>query len=120
MTEKPPAERRIALLAVGRRGYAAIELDAASRVLAESGGDPEAGSRSGTATTPRPLDAGVLTARELEVIRLVAEGCTNREIAERLVISDKTAARHLHNILTKLGLPNRAAATAFAYEHHLQ
>lgn len=50
------------------------------------------------------------------MLRLVSTGCTNREIAGRLIISDKTVARHLHNILTKLDLPNRSAATAYAYE----
>jgi len=53
------------------------------------------------------------------VIRLVASGQTNRQIADDLVISEKTVARHLNNIFTKLGLSNRATATAYAYEHDL-
>jgi DNA-binding NarL/FixJ family response regulator len=60
-----------------------------------------------------------LSARELEVLRLVATGATNRAIAERLVLSDKTVARHVSNIFAKLGLGSRAAATAYAYEHGL-
>ena len=53
------------------------------------------------------------------MLRLVASGRTNRAIAAELVISEKTVARHVSNIFTKLDLPSRAAATAFAYEHGL-
>ena len=60
-----------------------------------------------------------LSGRELEVLRLVAAGRTNREIAASLVISEHTVARHLQNIFAKLGLSSRAAATAFAFEHDL-
>jgi DNA-binding NarL/FixJ family response regulator len=60
-----------------------------------------------------------LTARELEVLGLVATGRTNRAIAEALFISEKTVARHVSNIFGKLGLSSRAAATAYAYEHQL-
>ncbi|PZF83418.1 helix-turn-helix domain-containing protein [Jiangella anatolica] len=63
--------------------------------------------------------AGVLTARELEVLRLVAAGHTNRAIAAALVLSEKTVARHVANIFTKLDVSSRAAATAYAYEHGL-
>jgi DNA-binding NarL/FixJ family response regulator len=55
----------------------------------------------------------------VEVLRLVADGATNREIADTLVISEKTVARHLNNTFTKLGVSSRAAATAYAYEHEL-
>jgi DNA-binding NarL/FixJ family response regulator len=66
-----------------------------------------------------PADAGPLTARETEVIRLVADGLSNRDIAVELFISEKTVARHLSNIFTKLGLTSRSAATAYAYRHGL-
>ena len=67
---------------------------------------------------PSQLPAG-LTAREAEVLRLVASGKTNRDIAVELVISEHTVARHLQNMFAKLGVSTRAAATAFAYSHDL-
>ena len=63
--------------------------------------------------------SGDLTAREIEVIRLVAAGATNREIAERLVISPPTAARHVANIFLKLGVGSRAEAVRVALENDL-
>ena len=62
---------------------------------------------------------GPLSARELQVLRLVASGKSNREIGQRLFISEKTVARHLSNIFTKLDLNSRTAATAYAYDHSL-
>lgn len=66
-----------------------------------------------------PTSGSILTQRETEVIRLLATGATNREIAVELVISEKTVARHVSNIFTKVDLSSRAAATAYAYEHGL-
>lgn len=60
-----------------------------------------------------------LSARELEVLRMVADGKTNREIAAAMVISEKTVSRHLENIFRKLDVSSRAAATAFAFKHEL-
>ena len=60
-----------------------------------------------------------LSARELEVLRLVARGSTNRAIAAELVLSERTVDRHVSNILAKLRVSGRAAATAYAYEHRL-
>ena len=82
----------------------------------------ELGARSALAelarlTGQRPT--GTLTDREVEVLRLVSTGLTNRGIAGRLSLSEKTVARHLSNIFGKLGLSSRAAATAYAYEHGL-
>jgi DNA-binding NarL/FixJ family response regulator len=68
-------------------------------------------------STANPV--GGLTVREAQVLRLIAVGKTNRAIATDLVISEKTVARHVSNILTKLGLSSRSAATAYAYEHDL-
>lgn len=77
-----------------------------------------AAARAGLHLAPR-LSSG-LTSREEEVLAHIAKGLTNRQIAERLVVSEKTVATHVGHILTKLGLPSRAAATAYAYEHGLQ
>ena len=62
---------------------------------------------------------GGLTAREVEVLRLVASGQSNANIAAELVLSEKTVARHLSNIFTKLGVSSRTAAAAYAFEHRL-
>jgi DNA-binding NarL/FixJ family response regulator len=64
-------------------------------------------------------NAGRLTEREVQVLRLVASGLTNRAIAGKLNISEKTVARHLSNIFTKLDLCSRTAAAAYAYDHNL-
>ncbi|MEA5454144.1 LuxR C-terminal-related transcriptional regulator [Sinomonas sp. JGH33] len=66
-----------------------------------------------------PSSSGPLTAREVDVVRLVARGLTNRAVAEELMLSEKTVARHLANIYAKLGIASRAAATAYAYDHGL-
>ena len=69
-------------------------------------------------STPSKSGHG-LSARELEVLRHVAGGQTNKEIATELVLSERTIERHVSNIFAKLGVSTRAAATAFAYEHQL-
>jgi DNA-binding CsgD family transcriptional regulator len=69
-------------------------------------------------TMDRPA-SGVLTAREVEVLRLIAQGKTNRGIARALDISEKTVARHVSNIFTKLDLSTRSAAAAYAFTHGL-
>ena len=109
------ARARLALGSVcrnlGDEDAAALEEEAARAVFSELGvslGSP----------TPRGA-AGDLTARELEVLRLVAQGLTNRRIAETLVISEKTVARHMSNLFAKLGVSSRSAATAHAYEQQL-
>jgi DNA-binding NarL/FixJ family response regulator len=66
-----------------------------------------------------PADRHGLSDRELQVLRLVAAGKSNREIASELVISEHTVARHLQNIFAKLGISSRTAATAFAFENGL-
>ena len=68
------------------------------------------------AVPTRTLPAG-LTEREAEVLRLVAAGLSNIDIAASLFLSAKTVSRHLSNIFTKIGVSSRAAATAFAFEH---
>jgi DNA-binding CsgD family transcriptional regulator len=66
-----------------------------------------------------PGASGLLSAREVEVLRLVATGATNRAIAAQLVLSGRTVDRHVSNIFAKLGVSSRAAATAYAFEHQL-
>jgi DNA-binding NarL/FixJ family response regulator len=70
-------------------------------------------SNAGT-PSPRPAD---LTGREVEVLRLIAKGATNREIAERLVISEGTVKNHISNILSRLGLRDRTQAAIYAREN---
>jgi DNA-binding NarL/FixJ family response regulator len=60
-----------------------------------------------------------LTARELQVLRLLATGTTNRVIAGELFVAEKTVDRHVSNIFAKLGVSSRAEATAYAYQHRL-
>ena len=67
----------------------------------------------------RPHFPAGLSVREVDVLRLVAQGKSNREIAEELVISERTVANHLANIFNKTGAENRAAAAAFAIRHDL-
>lgn len=102
---------------LGDAAGAELELGAARAAFQELGARPDVERLS--AEDGRPGAPGGLTARELEVLRHVAAGLTNRSIAEELVISEKTVARHLSNIFTKLDLTSRAAATAYAYEHKL-
>ncbi|GAB3269943.1 LuxR C-terminal-related transcriptional regulator [Sinomonas notoginsengisoli] len=106
---------------------AALEVDAARAAFERLGAVPDlaalpasparGAAAAGGDVAPSPVVP--LTEREAEVVRLVAEGLTNRAIAGRLVLSEKTVARHLANIYSKLGIASRAAATAYAYRHGL-
>jgi DNA-binding CsgD family transcriptional regulator len=66
-----------------------------------------------------PAAPAGLSAREVEVLRLLAAGQSNRQIADTLFLSEHTVRAHVRNILTKTGADNRAAATAFAFQHAL-
>jgi DNA-binding NarL/FixJ family response regulator len=103
--------------ALGDEEGAGREIEAAVRAFERLGARTEL-QRAITILGPSSLPAG-LTARQLEILRLVATGRTNRDIASELVISEHTVARHLQNIYSKLGVSSRAAATAFAVEHRL-
>ena len=96
-----------ALHELGREDAARRELDRARAQFAALGAAAE------------ERRAGTLSPRETEVLRLVAEGLSNRQIAERLVLSEHTVHRHVANILAKLRLPSRAAAAAYAAKHGL-
>jgi len=102
--------------ALGDDDAARLELDVARAVLEELGAAPDlAGLDADAGASPRPT--GGLTAREVEVLRLVTTGLTNHQIALELVVSDHTVRRHLQNIYAKIGVSTRAAATAYAFEH---
>ena len=107
----------LACRSLGDEDSASLELSAAREVFERLSAAPdlerldrlEGGSS----------DAHGLSTREVEVLRLVAAGKTNREIAATLVVSEHTVARHLQNIFAKLGVTSRTAATAFAFQHDL-
>jgi len=101
---------------LGDEDGAQMELDAARWIFDQLGATPDVARVESLA---RKGKAQLLTAREVQVLRLVAGGLTNRAIATQLYLSEKTVARHLSNIFTKLALPSRSAATAYAYEHGL-
>ncbi len=109
----------VACRALGDDDGAEMELDAARSVFAELGAAPDVATVDALSRITRGALPGGLTAREAEVLALVARGNTNRQIAEQLVISEKTVASHLSHMFTKLDLSSRAAATAYAYEHGL-
>ena len=98
---------------------ARMHLEAARSAFRRLGAAPDAARLERLLVRVAPDAAGLLTAREIEVLQHVAVGKTNRDIATDLTLSEKTVARHVSNILTKLGLASRSAATAYAYEHHL-
>ena len=105
-----------ALLALGEAAAARREFDAARGTFLELGAQP---ALAGLVEYTGERRAGSLTDREVEVLRLVSTGLTNRAIGAKLSLSEKTVARHLSNIFGKLGLSSRAAATAYAYENGL-
>ncbi len=106
-----------ALRALGDDDTGRAELLAARRTFAAVGATPA--ERHVAALLDDRAAPGGLTAREVEVLRLVAAGSSNPEIAAALVLSEKTVARHMSNIFTKLDVRTRTAAAAFAYEQHL-
>ncbi len=109
----------LACRGLGDEDGAAMELDAARWAFQELGAVPDVARIDTLSRRPSVKAAGGLTARELEVLRLVAAGKTNRTVAADLFLSEKTVARHVSNIFVKLGVSSRAAATAYAYEHDL-
>ena len=88
-------------------------------MFARLGAAPDIARVDSLAARDDPRSAHGLSPRELEVLRLVAGGATNKAIATSLFLSERTVERHLSNIFSKLRVPSRAAATAYAYEHRL-
>jgi DNA-binding NarL/FixJ family response regulator len=112
--------RALAAVACSRLGdtdTATMEIQAARKIFEQLGAVPDLAKTEDLLRPPAP--AGGLTGREVQILALVAEGKTNRAIATELFISEKTVARHVSNIFTKLGLSSRSAATAYAYQHGL-
>jgi ATP/maltotriose-dependent transcriptional regulator MalT len=123
--EAPYEAARVRLLvglasrALGDEDTAEMEVDAARWVFQQLGALADVAVVDAMPRRPAADEGSALTPRELQVLRLVAAGKTNRSIAADLFLSEKTVARHVSNIFSKLGLSSRAAATAYAYEHHL-
>jgi DNA-binding CsgD family transcriptional regulator/tetratricopeptide (TPR) repeat protein len=109
----------MACRALGDEDAARMELDAAREVFERLSAAPDLARVEALTGAARSRAGSGLTAREVEVLQLVATGRTNRVIAAELFLSEKTVARHLSNIFTKLGVSSRAAATAWAYRHEL-
>ena len=107
------AQLLAALYAVDK-GEPALSPDMVARLMGELQRSPSAESKEAAA---EPLS--LLTARELEVLRELATGATNRAIANRLVISENTVRNHVHNLLEKLGLSSRREAVALARQSGL-
>ncbi len=108
-----------ACLEMGDQDTAAMEMEAARATFERLGATPDLARLDALTRQRRPAPRHGLTSRELEVLSLVATGRTNRAIGQELSISEKTVARHLANIFTKLDVSSRTAATAYAYEHGL-
>ncbi|WP_448628642.1 response regulator transcription factor [Geodermatophilus sp. URMC 64] len=109
----------LACRSLGDAGGGQLELDAARSVFRELDARPDLASVEALSPGTAHRCDGRLTAREMQVLTLLATGGTNRAIAAELSISEKTVATHVSSIFTKLGLPSRSAATAYAYSHHL-
>lgn len=108
----------LACRSLGDHRSAGWELEAARDRFADLGATPDLQRLHALIGAPPERPAG-LTPRELQVLRLVAAGKPNRAIAAELVLSERTVDRHVSSILTKLGVPSRTAATAYAYAHQL-
>jgi len=109
----------LACRALGDGEGAALELEAARATYAELRAAPDLVRVDALQPGSRASDAHGLTRRELEVLRMIAEGRTNKAIASELVLSVRTVDRHAGNIFAKLGVSSRAAATAYAHQHQL-
>ena len=109
----------LASRALGDEENACLELTAARQAFERLGAVVDLARVEALLLKTPACAAGPLTEREVQVLRLVASGMTNRGIAGRLKISEKTVARHVSNIFTKLDLSSRTAAVAYAYDHNL-
>jgi ATP/maltotriose-dependent transcriptional regulator MalT len=123
--EAPYPLARVRLLAgqacraLGDHEGAALELAAARSAFEQLGAAPDSARVAALLKRDAKNQSGGLTAREMQVLRLVASGKTNKSIAKDLSLSEKTVDRHVSNIFHKLDVPSRSAATAYAYANNL-
>lgn len=104
---------------LGDKDSAGIELEAAKWIFEQLGAEPDINKIKSMTRDSAPRNSHGLTPRELQVLRRMATGKTNKDIASELFISERTVDRHVSNILSKLNASSRTAATAYAYEHKL-
>jgi ATP/maltotriose-dependent transcriptional regulator MalT len=104
--------------ALGDEEAAGLEFAAAKSVFERLGAQPDL-ARLDAPTPKRHVPGSPLTSRELQVLRLISTGRTNKQIAHELSLSERTVDRHVTNILTKLDVRSRTAATAYAFDHKL-
>ena len=109
----------LACRAIADDETAALELEAARATFEQLGATADLARIVSLSGATVPSDTGGLTPRELEVLRMLATGQSNKSIAVELVLSKRTVDRHVSNIFAKLRVSSRAAATAYAYEHRL-
>ncbi len=109
----------LACRALGDDDGARLELEAARGVFERLGAAPDLARIDSLTRRARSGHLCGLTPRELQVLGLVATGKSNKAIGAELVLSERTVDRHVSSILTKLTVPSRAAATAYAYRHQL-
>ena len=104
---------------LGDEETSALEFAAARAAFEQLGAAPDLARLDATGKASASTPRQPLTGRELQVLRLIASGKTNKTMAAELAISERTIDRHVSNILNKLNVPSRAAATAYAYDHKL-
>jgi DNA-binding CsgD family transcriptional regulator len=109
----------LACRGLGDQDAAELEFEAARATFAKLEAEPDLARVDQLALAAPSQDSHGLTERELEVLRHLAAGATNRAIAAELVLSVRTVDRHVSNIFAKLGVSSRAGATAYAYEHNV-
>ena len=109
----------VACRELGDEEGALLEFAAARRVLKQLGARPDVAHVDELMRIPRPATTHGLTDRELQVLRLVASGKTNRTVARELFLAQRTVDRHVSNIFAKLGVSSRSEATAYAHRHDL-
>ena len=116
-TTPPPSTNQPGLILVQKSKASAASVSNAG--IGSTTTAPDIASIDAQAVRSGPREPHGLTGLELEVLRLVAAGKTNKSIAAELVLSERTIERHVSNIFFKLNVSSRAAATAFAYEHKI-